>query len=444
MSDLEFVDVATAASGATVVQESGGTSEAIEVSQAREGRPIVQLAAGPVEYIETGRHALSAAAKERIKAIRAAATPPGAPAAPPSAPAPAAPAQPPPAAPARAEVMADEDPAGDAAADGDDSDPDAPPGEGGSPAVAKTEEKPAAPASDPPPEIVATVERQTKLIDQYRAEAEAVRRELEQARAAAQSANYEVEDAYNADPATATRQFVARALGVDAKDAAVDKEMDDLIAELIASRHGVPLDQAQRAERQSVRTHRAWEAEKRRRAGQEKDTAAREQNSRAVQAARQEISRRLESFQGAPNLTRLAPVLDGRSPSEIVWEALERGVRNGTIDERASDDAMFAAAVGVAEKYYAQRADAFRAALNLGTANATGTPPGPQAGAAAANVKDDKSRQGHGPRTITNAAASVAPAPPTPQQPEPPKVRESDEDRRRRIVREHFARVTKS
>jgi hypothetical protein len=326
--------------------------------------------------------------------------------------------------------------------DEEDDDPDAPPVAGNGDAPAKVED--AQPAPDA--ELRSTVERQAAMIEKHRAEAETARKTADEATRAREQATFADEDAYLADPTAAVRSWLARSIGVkDAKDPAVEKELEDLIVDLIAVKNGVSLDPAHTAVRQSVRTQRSWEAEKRRRTGLERDasTQQRDQGSQAVQAARAEIARRLESTKDAtPHLLALSMAIDGREPSSVVWEALQKGVANGTIDSNASEDAMFEQARSAAEKLYQVKADVVRG-LKLGTA-ASSTPPDPQASVAAASVKDDKARQGHGPRTITNAAASVAPATSTQKPTEQPPLRhETDQERRARVWKKHAPNLPK-
>ncbi|MBP9862669.1 MAG: hypothetical protein KBD62_32245 [Kofleriaceae bacterium] len=434
MADMEFVAIETSMEhGATSVQEQGGgRPEVAEVAEARRTGRITPMGGPAVEYLEVGPRQLSEAARERVKAIRDRLAAPEKPAAE------APPVEAPAAATATPTTVTADDDAGD---EGDD-DPDAPPvaGTGAEPVKAP----PAAPAPDV--ELKSTIERQAALIEKHRAEAEAARKAADEATRAREQAATADEDAYLADPSAAVRSWLARSLGVkDAKDPVVEKELDDLIVDLIAARNGVSLDPAHTADRRSVLTQRSWEAEKRRRAGQDRDASnSPRDGAPAVQAARAEIARRLGTAKDAtPHLLALSMTIDGREPEAVVWEALQKGVANGTIDPNASDDHMFEQARSAAEKFYAARAEAFRASLKLGTA-ASSTPPDPQASVAAALVKDDRARQGHGPRTITNAAASVAPATSTQKPAEVPPLRhETDQERRARVLKKHLGNLPK-
>lgn len=436
MADMEFVAIETSTEhGATSVQEQGGgRPEVAEVAEARRTGRIIPMGGPAVEYLEVGPRELSAAARERVKAIRdriaAEEKPATAAAAPPAEAPPAATATP-------ATVIADDD-----AGDGEDDDPDAPPVAGSGDEPAKPQ--PATPAPDA--ELKSTIERQAAMIEKHRAEAEAARKAADEATRASKSAAFADEDAYIASPVAAAKAWLARSIGAkDVSDPAVEKELDDLLTDLIAAKNNVSLDQSYTADRRSVLTQRAWEAEKRRRAGHETSAATTSDNgSQVVQAARAEIARRLGTAKDAtPHLLSLSMAIDGREPEAVVWEALQKGVANGTIDPNASDDHMFEQARSAAEKFYAARAEAFRASMKLGTA-ASSTPPDQQASVAGANVKDDRARQGHGPRTITNAAASVAPATSTQKPTETPPLRhETDQERRARVLKKHLGNLPK-
>lgn len=452
---VEYTETLTPLDTATFTQDARGRDTTLRsMPDASDGAGALPRL--PEQTMEVGKRALTEAARARVAAIRehkaaaaaksASTSGSGEAAKSPDRPAEAAGAV---AAAGAAPVVTDQgDDAGGDEADG--AETEAPvslkPGEQPE-GEAKPEEQPDAAAAEPE-EVVAlrgTVDRQTKLLEQARAELEQAKKGQTDDYSARAKLIRDSEDEYLEGPAAAVRKYVAGRLGVDdLKSAEVDQELDDLIADLISARNGVALDAAHEAKRKQALLQRAWNQDKKRQQTTSRETDEQKQRTQRDEQLKGTHAIIAKHLDGAktdyPHLLALSQELDGTKPEEKVWDAIQKGVQLGVIDRNQSDEALFKAGAAVVEKLYRARAERLRGALPAtGTAAPKPSPATKQAGAADADVKQGRARQGHGSRTITNADASVAPAG-TGKQPAASETRLSrdPDERRRQVIAKHF------
>jgi hypothetical protein len=311
-------------------------------------------------------------------------------------------------------------------------DPDDP--EAATKPAAAPEKKQTAAEKDERDEIIA---RQRTANERLLAELEAARKGTDDAIVARTKRLEDAEEGYLRDPIAAVRSFVASAMGLEPDSPEVERELRDFHVDLTSTVAGVTLDPVHQATRESARTRKEWDREKKRReAGEKKqaDSAERAQRDQQVEYATSLIRKGLEpQAEKYPSL-HLATVL-GQNPEKLVYELLDKGIKAGDFDPKWSDDKLLDAAATLAENHYRPIAERVRASLkptSTATADAGKTP------AVAASDKPS-TRQSTGAR-VTNADASVAPAtPPAPKpstQRKPPPI--SDDEARKRYALRHL------
>lgn len=310
----------------------------------------------------------------------------------------------------------------------------------------------AAPAKDkePPPEVDERLKELEGVVERQRAALERYEQQLAEARksgeetAAQRAARLDAaESEYLADPVKAIHKYVASVLGHDDENHDdVKKEVLDLFLDLTSHVGGVTQDPAHLAKRQSDRTRREWEREKKGRAASSKkaeEAAAREQRERAVEGVIAEVDKTFEKdTEKYPHLAALAPLIDGKTPGRVIYELVEAGFRRGEfkVDEHGrpvdSEDVLIAKAAKAAEAYYTKRADPLRSALQP---KSTAKPAATEKVVPAAQVDREKPRTSKEAR-VTNADASVAPATPPATKPAPKAIPlQNDEQRKRHALR---------
>lgn len=329
------------------------------------------------------------------------------------------------------EVESVADAAGEPAEDPDDEVVDA----------AATPSRPAAAKVAPPSdieerlkELEGVTERQRAALERYEAQLAAARKGADETSAQRTAQLEQAENEYLADPIAAVHKMVAAVLGHDDPNHEdVKKEVQDLFLDLTSHVSGVTQDVAHQSKRQSDRTRREWEREKKSRAaGQKKDadSAAQREREQQVDGIVGEIDGRIKTdAERYPHLTALAPLLDGKSAGRVIWDVVERGIARGDFKADEQDDVLIAKAAKLAEQHYTKRADPLRAAITkpTSTAKPTATP----AVAPAAQVEREKPRTSREAR-VTNADASVAPATPPAQKPAPKAIPLQDDEKRKK------------
>jgi hypothetical protein len=338
-----------------------------------------------------------------------------------------------------AEASDDAEPAADTAADDEDDD------EVVDAAATPSEPKPPAKAVAPSDvearlqELEGITERQRAALERYEKDLEAARKGGEETAAQREARLEAAESGYLGDPIKALYKFVATGMGHDDENHEdVKKEVMDLFLDLTAHVSGATQDQAHQAKRQSDRTRREWEREKKSRAaGGKKDAeaAAQRQREQQVEGIVGEIEARLRPDAAKyPHLTSLAPLLDGKSAGRVVWDVIERGIARGDFKADEPDDVLLAKASKAAEDFYTKRADPIRAAITPKTTS-TATPTVAKKATPAAPVEREKPRTSKEAR-VTNADASVAPATPPAKKPAPKAIPlQNDEARRKHALR---------
>lgn len=291
---------------------------------------------------------------------------------------------------------------------------------------------PAPPAPDPAAEHIARADRLAEHNRKLLGELEAHRaRPARSEPSAREKALDEAERMYPEDSIGALRRFVAATLGVaDPASKEVDAELTGLYQDLTERELGVPLDTAQKAIRESARTRRALERDRRElKAEKEAPAAAPADDTAAKQTAEMSavIAPLLTAGKHAeryPLLMSLATDFDGVKPEELLWHGIRRGIASGELDAKDSNDKLIDTISRKIEAHYQALADKFSKARP-----AASTAPPTQATDATATKADPP----NGVRTITNASASVAPATPPAAKPapitEPPKYRNEKERR---------------
>jgi len=315
-------------------------------------------------------------------------------------------------------------------------------------ALAEPAEKPAAKAKAVPPsdieerlkELEGVTERQRAALERYEQQLEAARKGSDETAAQRAARLDAAEQEYLSDPIKALHKHVAAVFGHDDENHEdVKKEVLDLFLDLTAHVSGATQDPAHQAKRQSDRTRREWEREKRSRAaGGKKDAeaAARAEREKQIDSIVADVDGRIKTdAEKFPHLTALAPLLDGKTAGRVIWEVVERGIARGDFKADEADDVLIAKAAKVAEQHYTQRADPLRAAITKPTTSTAKPAATAKTVAPAAQVEREKPRTSKEAR-VTNADASVAPATPPASKPAPKAIPlQNDEARRKHALR---------
>lgn len=319
--------------------------------------------------------------------------------------------------------------------------------------AAGTEAKPAeaAPAPNPADEYKAVNERLTARNRDLVARLEALekpqpKREMSER----EKALDESERLYLEKPREALRLYLATAIAVaDPSSPEVDAELRGLYQDLTEEELGVAPSESAKAKRESERTRRMWEREKRERAAEkaaEATAAPQAQNSAEAQNAIGFIGHHL-STKGAdgaapadkfPLLSEVAQDLDGEPPEVLIFREIGRAIAAGEADEKTPGDQLIAAAAARLESKYQALAAKLAGKAKSSTSTA---PPVVQPTSVTASPTEGANHS-HGVRSITQASASVAPATPPASKPEapkePPKYRNENE-RRKAILSKHLS-----
>lgn len=236
---------------------------------------------------------------------------------------------------------------------------------------------------------------------------------------------------YLDDSIGAIRKLIAGVLDVapDSKD--VDAEMKLLYADLTSREIDVPLEAAHKAARDAARTRQLLARDKReRKAESEQQTkrASSDDDTRKADSAAAYITNRLPSIKSEtgtafadefPLLMGLAEHFDGMPPAKLLWKALEREHKAGTIDcAKLGETGALRAVARMIEDHYTSLGDLFAKVkpASSDTAKREAAPSAEQA--------SKEKRQGTAARTITNARSSVAPATPPAKKPAAPAAEE--------------------
>lgn len=257
-------------------------------------------------------------------------------------------------------------------------------------------------------------------------------------------------DAYWDDPVGGYRQFVAAIHDLDdPKHADIDAEMSGFYKDLTARELNVPLDKADKAERETARTRQLLARQERER----KAELAASQQPQETEEARQTREHTAivanvltgkntegKSLGDAHPLTmKLAERLYGMKPEALILAKVREGLQTGEYEDVRNDDRkLIERAARDVETHYQDLAKLFGAAIP-----ATSTAPAPTPQTATANQDAGQTKAAP---TITNASASVAPAtPPAKQETKPVdqdfrkrRPGETEDARRRRIANHHF------
>jgi uncharacterized coiled-coil protein SlyX len=314
--------------------------------------------------------------------------------------------------------------------------------------AAATPSTPAAKAKVAPPsefeerlkELEGVTERQRAALERYEAQLAEARKSTDEALEKRAALVEQAEQEYLSDPIKALYKYVAASLGHDDPDHEdVKKEVTDLWLDLTSHSGGVTQDPAHLAKRQSDRTRREWEREKKGRAASGKkdaETAAQREREQQVNSIIGDIDGRLKTdAEKYPHLTALAPLLEGRTPGQVIYDLVAQGIKRGDFKADEPDDVLIAKAAKAAETYYTKRADPIRAAITKPTS--TAKPAAVEKTAPAAQVEREKPRTSKEAR-VTNADASVAPATPPAQKPAPKAIPLSDDEKRRKHALRHL------
>lgn len=313
-----------------------------------------------------------------------------------------------------------------------------PPAAAGAASSAETPAQPAPPA-DPAAEHIARAERLSQHNAKLLGELETLRAKPARGEASArEKALDEAERMYLEDPVGAIRRLVALATGsADHASKEVDAELTGLYQDLTERELGVALDTAEKSKRESLRTRKLLDRDRRERAAETAKPAepVAEPESKQTAEMAAKIAPLLATGKHSeryPLLMALAPDFDGRKPEELLWHGIKRGIQLGELDANTPDDKLIEEVSKKIETHYQALADKIVKARTPATSTATPT----QATDATASKVDPPS---NGVRTITNASASVAPATPPASKPEPateapPKYR-NEKERRLAIAR---------
>src|SRR5688572_4706937 len=308
--------------------------------------------------------------------------------------------------------------------------------------------KPAEKAKADPPsdveerlkELEGVTERQRAALERYEAQLAEARKGSEEALAKRAALVEAAEQEYLSDPIKALYKYVAASLGHDDPDHEdVKKEVNDLWLDLTSHAGGVTQDPAHLAKRQSDRTRREWEREKKGRAASGKkdaEAAAQREQEQKVQGIIGEIDKVVSpQAEKYPHLVALAPLLEGKTPGQVIYQLVAEGIKRGDFKADEADEVLIAKAAKAAETYYTKRADPIRAAVTKTTS--TAKPAAVEKTAPAAQVEREKPRTSKEAR-VTNADASVAPATPPAKQPAPKTIPLGDDEKRKRHALRHL------
>lgn len=315
--------------------------------------------------------------------------------------------------------------------------PETPPAVTPPAAATAAPETPTAP--DPAAEHIARAERLSQHNAKLLSELETLRaRPVRGEPSAREKALDEAERMYLEDPVGAIRRLVALATGAtDHASKDVDAELTGLYQDLTERELGVALDSAEKSKRESLRTRKLLDRDRRERAAESAKPAEPTEAPEAKQTA--EMSAKIAPLLTAgkhaeryPLLMALSSDFDGRKPEELLWHGIKRGIQLGELDGNTPDDKLIDEVSKKIETHYQSLADKIVKARTP----ATSTAPPTQATDATASKVDPPS---NGVRTITNASASVAPATPPASKPAPntetpPKYR-NEKERRLAIAR---------
>lgn len=305
----------------------------------------------------------------------------------------------------------------------------------------------ASPAAAPPPAVAAAapdapnehVERLTTHNRKLLAEIETLKAKPSRgAMTAREKALDEAERGYIENPMASIRQLVATAIGSDdPKSKEVDAELTGLYQDFTERELAVALNPADKAARESARTRRMLERDKRDRRAEaeaaqprpaEPDPSA---DSVAIISGKLAAGNHADKF---PLLMNLSKDFDGAAPAELLWKVISHDIGSGELDPKTADEDLIAHASNKIETHYQALAD------KIGKARPS---PSTAAQTQASPATESKAEPpGNGPRTITNASASVAPATPPAKKPEtpteaPPKYR-NEAERRKALALKHF------
>lgn len=312
-----------------------------------------------------------------------------------------------------------------------------------SPEPAKAKAAPPSDVEERLKELEGVTERQRAALERYEAQLAEARKAGEETAAQRAARLDAAESEYLADPIKAIHKYVATALGHDDENHDdVKKEVMDLFLDLTSHVGGVTQDPGHLAKRQSDRTRREWEREKKGRAAsgkKEAETAAQREREQSVEGIIGEVDKTFATAaEKYPHLTALAPLLEGKTPGRVIYELVESGIKRGEfkVDDKGRpvdpDEVLIERAAKAAEAYYTKRADPLRSALQP---KSTAKPAATEKVAPAAQVEREKPRTSKEAR-VTNADASVAPATPPAKKPAPKAIPlQNDEARRKHALR---------
>jgi hypothetical protein len=300
----------------------------------------------------------------------------------------------------------------------------------------------AAPAPDAAAEHIARADRLAEHNRKLLTEVETLKKRPTRGEMSArEKALDEAERGYIDDSVGSVRRLIATAIGVDdPKSKEVDAELTGLYQDLTERELAVAMDPASKAARETARTRRMIERDKRDRRAEadaakpaEPDVSAKQDaDGTALVTQRLAAANHAEKY---PLLMSLSGDFDGLKPDELLWRAISRGIRAGELSEKTPDDQLIETVSKQIESHYQVLADKIVKARTPTSTAATTTQASPA-------TESKAEAPGNGPRTITNASASVAPATPPAKKTEPttetpPKFR-NEAERRKALAAKHF------
>jgi hypothetical protein len=230
----------------------------------------------------------------------------------------------------------------------------------------------------------------------------------------------------------------------------VESELAGLYQDLTAKELGVALDDGKQAARESARTRKAWEREKRERKAAEEaaaklkpaDTEADDTATKHAIITNEISVKRADGKSLAeryPLTMKFAERLTGQKPEAVLWANINRGFATGELSRESSNDQLIESVAQKLEPLYQALGKEFVEALTP----ASTAPP-----AVTTDARDSKaSATSNGARTITTRDASVAPATSpaikaeqvTKTEDKPaPKPWRNERERREHLARQHF------
>jgi len=248
----------------------------------------------------------------------------------------------------------------------------------------------------------------------------------------------EAETSYLDDSVGAIRKLVASVLGVEPDHKDVDQELKLLYADLTSRELDVPLEAAHKAARDAARARQMLARDKRERKAeseQQQKRASTDDDTRKADSAASYIANRLPSMKDEsgkafadefPLLMGLSEELDGMTPQMLLWKAIEREHKAGTIDyAKLGEEKALRTVARMIEDHYEGIGNKVAGVKNSknDTAKREAAPSAEQA---------SQKRQGTAARTITNARSSVAPATPPAKKPVAPAANERPKFRNKR------------